>query len=276
MEWVKFDTQAMQNAEISGIEYQQGELWGYEIREYLLEKWGRTCAYCGVQNVPFEVEHIVPKSRGGSNRVSNLTLSCHACNERKGSQTAAEFGYPKVQVRARQPLQDAAAVNAARWKLREVLADSSLPLEVGTGGRTKFNRTRQSYPKTHWLDAACVGESGADVFVHPRHSPLHIKAVGRQSRQMCRPDQYGFPRTSAKTARMVKSFQTGDIIKAVVTAGKKIGTYVGRVAVRSSGKFNITTADATVQGISYKYCTILHHSDGYTYLKGELALPSHA
>jgi hypothetical protein len=181
-----------------------------------------------------------------------------------------------VQVRARQPLQDAAAVNAARWKLREVLADSSLPLEVGTGGRTKFNRTRQSYPKTHWLDAACVGESGADVFVHPRHSPLHIKAVGRQSRQMCRPDQYGFPRTSAKTARMVKSFQTGDIIKAVVTAGKKIGTYVGRVAVRSSGKFNITTADATVQGISYKYCTILHHSDGYTYLKGELALPSHA
>ena len=31
----------MENAEISGVEYQQGELQGYEVREYLLEKWGR-------------------------------------------------------------------------------------------------------------------------------------------------------------------------------------------------------------------------------------------
>ena len=55
----------MQNPEISGKEYQQGELAGYEVREYLLQKWGRKCAYCGVENVPFEVEHIHPKSKGG-------------------------------------------------------------------------------------------------------------------------------------------------------------------------------------------------------------------
>ena len=44
VETVRFDTQKMQNPEISGVEYQQGELLGYEVREYLLEKWGRTCA----------------------------------------------------------------------------------------------------------------------------------------------------------------------------------------------------------------------------------------
>jgi len=37
LELVKFDTQAMQHPEISGEEYQQGTLAGYEIREYLLE-----------------------------------------------------------------------------------------------------------------------------------------------------------------------------------------------------------------------------------------------
>ena len=73
LELVKFDTQAMVNPEISGVEYQQGELFGYEVREYLLEKFGRKCAYCGAENVPLQVEHIVPKARGGSNRVSNLT-----------------------------------------------------------------------------------------------------------------------------------------------------------------------------------------------------------
>ncbi len=73
LELVKFDTQAMQNPEISGVEYQQGTLQGYEIREYLLEKFGRKCVYCGEEDIPLQVEHIIPKTRGGSNRVSNLT-----------------------------------------------------------------------------------------------------------------------------------------------------------------------------------------------------------
>ncbi len=39
VESVKFDTQKMLDPEVSGKEYQQGELEGYEVREYLLEKW---------------------------------------------------------------------------------------------------------------------------------------------------------------------------------------------------------------------------------------------
>lgn len=55
VETVRFDMQKMENPEISGVEYQQGELMGYEVREYLLEKWGRRCAYCGKDGVsPFK------------------------------------------------------------------------------------------------------------------------------------------------------------------------------------------------------------------------------
>jgi hypothetical protein len=93
---------------------------------------------------------------------------------------------------------------------------------------------------------------------------------------MCLPDKYGFPRTSAKGAKQVKWFQTGDIVKAIVTTGKKIGTYCGRVAVRSSGSFNITTQTKTIQGISYRYCRMLHRSDGYSYEKGAALFPPHA
>ena len=80
------------------------------MREYLLEKFNRTCVYCGVRDVPMEVEHIVPKTRGGSDRVSNLTLSCQPCNQKKSDQTADEFGYPEVEKQAKAPLKDAAAV----------------------------------------------------------------------------------------------------------------------------------------------------------------------
>jgi hypothetical protein len=78
-------------------------------------------------------------------------------------------------------------------------------------------------------------------------------------------DRYGFPRTSAKRFKRVKGFQTGDMVKAVVPTGKKAGVYIGRVAVRTSGSFNIKTEKGTVQGISYKYCRLLQRRDGYQY-----------
>ena len=265
MELVKFDTQLMQNAEISRVEYQQGELQGYEVREYLLEKFGRKCCYCGKTDVALEIEHITPKCRGGSNRVSNLCLACRPCNVKKGSKTAEEFGHPSIQKLARQPLKDAAAVNSVRWAVWRTFDRTGLRVEVGTGGRTKFNRTSQNYPKAHWIDAACVGESGATVKLRETLKPLQIKAVGRQSRQMTRPDKYGFPRTGSKESRKVKGFQTGDIVKAAVTSGKKVGYYVGKVAVRTTGSFNVTTKDGTVQGLNYRFFSLLHSSDGYSF-----------
>jgi 5-methylcytosine-specific restriction endonuclease McrA len=276
-ELVRFDTQLMQNAEISGVEYQQGELAGYEVREYLLEKWGRACAYCGCQSVPLEIEHIIPRTRGGSNRVSNLTLACHPCNDRKDNRTAEEFGYPDIQGKAKEPLKDAAAANATRWALYHRLVQTGLPLEVGTGGRTKWNRTQRDLPKVHWLDAACVGVSTPPLLQIERVVPLLIQAAGRESRQMCRMDRYGFPRTSAKSVRMVQGFQTGDIVRAAVTAGSKAGVYTGRVAIRATGSFNITTTRGTVQGIPSRYCRVIQHADGYSYhQKGEAALPPQA
>ncbi|NJL63585.1 MAG: HNH endonuclease, partial [Methylacidiphilales bacterium] len=90
-ELVRFDMQLMRNPDIQGKEYQQGTLAGYETREYLLEKWNRQCAYCGVKDVPFQVEHIHPRAKGGSNSITNLTLSCEECNTKKGTKDIKEF-----------------------------------------------------------------------------------------------------------------------------------------------------------------------------------------
>jgi len=69
----------------------------------------------------------------------------------------------------------------------------------------------------------------------------------------------------------VKGFQTGDIVRAEVLTGKKVGIYVGRVAVRTTGSFNIATANGTVQGISHRFCTPIHRCDGYSYQAGVAA-----
>ncbi|GHO46123.1 RNA-guided endonuclease IscB [Ktedonospora formicarum] len=270
-ELVKFDMQLMENPNMTGMQYQQGTLQGYEVREYLLEKWQRACAYCGKMDVPLQVEHIHPRAHGGTNRISNLTLACELCNKAKGTQSIEVFLGKKPDVlkrvltQAKKPLKDAAAVNATRYALLERLKATGCPVECGSAGLTKYNRTVRGLPKSHWLDAACVGKSTPMVLTQKGVVPLVITANGHGSRQMCRVDRYGFPRTSAKQAKHVYGFQTGDLVKAVVTSGKKVGIYSGRVAVRTTGSFNITTEQGTVQGISHRFCQAVHRSDGYSY-----------
>jgi 5-methylcytosine-specific restriction endonuclease McrA len=275
LELVTFDTALMQDATLQGEDYQRGTLAGFELRQYVLLKWKYACAYCGVSGVPLELDHVVPRSRGGSHRESNRVAACHTCNRQKGKRAIEEFLHDRpqvlqrIQMQLKTPLGDAAAINTLRWALFDRLKATGLPVEAGSGGRTKWNRVCRALPKTHWLDAAAVGASTPTVLHVRRVVPWLITAEGRQRRQMVLMDKRGFPRTRAKQRSCVQGFRTGDIVRADVPAGKKSGSYVGRVAVRASGSFNITTRTATIQGVAARYCTPLHHADGYSYQKGE-------
>ena len=268
-ELVRFDTQALENPEIGGVAYQQGALAGYEVREYLLEKWQRVCAYCGVRDVPLNIDHIHPRSRAGSDRVSNLALACVPCNTQKGAQPVEAFlaGRPgvlaRIKAQAKAPLKDAAA--ATRWALYGALKATGLPVELASGGRTKFNRCRLGVPKTHALDAACVGK--VEALVGWQIPALTIKATGRGSYCRTRLDKYGFPRGYCLRTKRVGGFKTGDVVRAVVPRGKNTGTHIGRVAVRARGSFNI----GSVQDLSVKYCTLISRGDGYGYNQEDAA-----
>jgi len=145
-------------------------------------------------------------------------------------------------------------------------------VETASGGRTKWNRSRFGIPKTHALDAACVGEvtalSGWD-----RRS-LSIKATGRGAYCRTRVDKFGFPRGYLTRSKRIKNFQTGDIVQAVLTAGVHAGTWIGRVAVRATGKFNIQTDSGIRQGIGWKFCRVIQRADGYAYTSNKKASAS--
>ena len=152
--------------------------------------------------------------------------------------------------------------------LYERLKAVGLPVECGPGGLTKFNRTRRSLPKAHWIDAACVGTSTPASLKIAGVVPLLIAATGHGNRQKCNVNELGFPCSKPKGAKKVNGFQTGDLVRATVMTGSKQGVYMGRVLVRASGFFDIRTKQGRVQGISHRFCTLIHRRDGYSYQIG--------
>jgi 5-methylcytosine-specific restriction endonuclease McrA len=218
IEVASFDTQKMQNPEISGIEYQHGELQGYEVREYLLEKFNRKCAYCGKKDTPLEVEHIVPKSRGGSDRISNLTIACHECNQTKGSQTAEEFGHPKIQAKADKSLKATAFMNYVRSRIVDLLnCDSTY------GYITKHDRIELGLPKSHANDAFVI--AGGDV---QQRSEEYIVTQTRRNKRSIQMNRRGY-RPSIRRQRY--KLQPNDLVKhegllCVVKGVHSYGRYV--------------------------------------------------
>ena len=267
IERVSFDVAQMtSDTKLWGVAYQQGPLYQTKLKSYLFKKCNGRCVYCG--NKAEEIEHIIPKSKGGTNSPYNLVIACKKCNKLKGKSSLKEFGelmnkdYSHLE--PKKLPRDASIVQAARNYMVKEITKLVSDTTLHDAWLTKYNRDELGLPKEHYYDALSVGEVPSK-FNFLTDKILLISAKGRGSRQMCRVDKYGFPRTSPKGSKSVKGFQTGDMVKAIVPKGLKQGEYIGKVAVRSSGKFDIQTKTKTIEGINHKYCHLIQRGDGYLY-----------
>jgi 5-methylcytosine-specific restriction endonuclease McrA len=80
---------------------------------------GNTCQYCGRKFPPSELnlDHVVPRSRGGGATWENIVCSCVSCNSRKGDRTPREAGMKLIREpqRPRQPF-DLPRMRHDSWK----------------------------------------------------------------------------------------------------------------------------------------------------------------
>ena len=159
----------------------------------------------------------------------------------------------KIQSQLRASLKDAAAVNSTRWALFSRLKLTKMPVFTGSGGLTKFNRSKLGLPKTHWLDAACVGV--VDMLKVLTNKILSVKATGKGTRRLCRINKSGFPCSKPRQS-YEHGWQTGDIatVKGVT----------GRVVVQSSTRLEIRVDGKRIGGKLNDF-TLLHSKDSYFY-----------
>ena len=266
IENVSFDTAQMtSDVNLVGTAYQQGPLYQKELRSFIFSRSDGKCVYCGA--VATEIDHIIPRAKGGTNSVYNLAASCRTCNQMKSNLTLKDFGKlvgkDFSHLEPKKLPKYAAIVQSARNYMVKEITKLVVDTTTHDAWLTKYNRDSLGLSKQHYYDALSVGNIQDYKFLTDKI--LVISAKGRGSRQMCRVDKYGFPRTSAKASKSVRGFQTGDMVKAIVQSGLKQGVYLGKVTVRSSGYFNIQTKTKTIQGIGHQYCHIIQRSDGYSY-----------
>ncbi len=289
VEAVRFDTQLLDDPDIEGVEYQQGELFGYELREYLLDKYGHVCQYCGGKSEDdiLEWEHIIPGSRGGSNSVKNATLSCRKCNQEKGRLKPDEWAkriksktvlteLDKARLQGIKQVMEGkiqrsnrycAWVSSSRRYLERHLFGLFADVECSSGGRTKYNRTYLDLPKDHHYDALCVGTIPKEGFVDRTNGyALMIEAKGRGSRLRGNTNTCGIIVTKYRNRHKThQGFMSGDIVEASAPKGKHMGRYTGRITIRSSGNFGLVDTGGNRHDINCKYMTVLQKADGYSY-----------
>ena len=266
VEVAEFNIQKIKNPDISGKDYQQGTLQGYNIRNYLLEKHGRKCFYCDKEVSNFEVEHMIPKAKGGSNRIDNLTLSCHSCNQKKGTLTAEEFikqtlPAEKVAKKLKQLSKEKrlfkymAHMNATRWTLYDAINDKYPNVKMTYGYITKYNRIQAGLPKAHHIDAKCI-TGFAQV---PSFDTTVVKMkMRRHNRQLHRATfSKGHVRKAASLPTVMFGFRLYDIVMY-----NNHRYYIkGR---RSNGSFTLVSLEGLKdEDRTYKKLTLLAHTNAY-------------
>lgn len=227
------------------------------------------------ENVPLEIDHLHSRGKGGDHRVSHLTMAGHHGNQRKRHLGVAEFlarkpeKVKRIRTRTKTSFCDAAAINSTRWVSFRRPKARGLDVEVGTGGRTKWNRRRLSIPQAHCLHAACAGHGEPlNAWQRPM-SP--VKAAGWGAYPRPRLTKQGFPRRSLTRRKRPYGLGRGDVANAIVVKGQMVGTYLGRAAVRAGGRVNLQTGNGLVQGIRHRSCTLIRRADGDGYSGTKIA-----
>ena len=63
-------------------------------RRNVLHRDNYTCQYCAIKKHDLTIDHIIPRSRGGTDSWDNVIAACLKCNVKKGNRTPREAGMP--------------------------------------------------------------------------------------------------------------------------------------------------------------------------------------
>lgn len=230
VETASFDIQKIQNPEISGKEYQEGNQLGFwNVREYVLFRDGHVCRYCkGKSKDPVLNVHHIESRKTGGNSPSNLVTLCQTCH------TAHHKGTIQLKVKRGQSFKDAAFMGIMRWSFYNNLKSKYQNVSMTYGYITKNTRIENGLEKSHRVDARCIS---GNSLVKPSRYWYFIEKKRCQNRQIHKANILKGGKKKLNQAKyIVRGFRLFDKVK----YDNKEYFIFGR---RNSGFFDIRTLE---------------------------------
>ena len=243
VELASFDIQKINNPNIQGEEYQQGEQLGFwNVREYVLYRDNHICQCCKGKSKDkiLNVHHIESRKTGG-NAPNNLITLCETCHNgyHKGV-----LPLPKSIIRGTK-YADAAFMGIMRNSFYKELKKRFPNTHITYGYITKSSRIYNGLPKTHYIDARCIS---GNINVIPLEYYFYCKKARCHNRQIhkCKISKNNIKKLN-QAPYLVKGFRLFD----KVLYNKEECFIFGR---RSSGSFDVRNlkGETLNPGVSYK------------------------
>jgi hypothetical protein len=167
-----FDIQKIENPDIKGIEYQQGSMLDYQnMRSFLMSRENGKCQICNLEfsrGNPPHIHHIIPRSKGGTDREKNLALLHEKCHKKLHKDKSFNL------LKKNSTYKDAAFMNRVKNKYKIVLPDCI----TSFGYETFVKRNELGLEKTHYNDAFVIAGGTNQI----KTSPIILKQKHRNSR----------------------------------------------------------------------------------------------
>ena len=200
VETCKFDPQLLRNPEIRGRKYQQGPLYRTNLKAAVLARDGNKCAYFGKsgKNRKLEMEHIVPRDSGGSDRYDNRVPACTECNRSKDNLPLELFlkrrpqKLAEIEAKMGMDLSDPTHMNIIIPRLLKELREQGWTVGEESAATTAAGRILCHLDKSHANDAAVTGCPKSLRYIPEQ--PITITATGRGGYQRITPDKHGTPK----------------------------------------------------------------------------------
>lgn len=180
IEVAQFDTQKINNPNISGNEYQKGDQLGFwNVREYVLARDGHKCQHCKGKSKDhiLNVHHIESRKTGGDSP-SNLITLCETCHKEYHK------GNIDLKVKRGKSLRDAVVMGIMKWKLYDELKSKYDNVSMTFGYITKYNRIKYGIEKSHTSDAFVISRNFNAKRIERQYLKRLIRRHNRQIHKM--------------------------------------------------------------------------------------------
>ena len=174
IEVAKFDIQKIKNPDIEGVEYQQGDLYSYaNVKSFVMAREQCKCQLCNklVLGCKKDLHHIIPRSKGGTDKPNNLALLHDECHKRLHKENL--WNALKKSKQYKEPT-FMSMINKRFWK--------DYPnMSVTYGNITSVNRCKFGIEKSHSNDAFVI--AGGDN-TYSRSIERDLSQKRRNDRQL--------------------------------------------------------------------------------------------